>query len=85
MDDAFSVGGGQTLGNGGTNRNRLAPRHRHRGQAAPQGYAFQQLRDRIGNPLLPTNVKQDQDVRMGQCRDRLGLPLESGQAIGVVG
>src|SRR5262249_14958942 len=85
MNDALGVGDGQALGNSGGNCERLAPWHRAGDQAVPQGYALQQLRDAEGNPLLWAQVIQDQDVRMGQGSDRLGLPFEACQAIGVLG
>ncbi len=85
MDDAFGVGRGQTLGHGRTNLKRLAPRHRSGGETATQGYAFQQFRYGKGDPSHPANIMEDQDVWMVEDCDRLGLPLEAGQAIRVLG
>ena len=51
-------------------------------ELAAQRLAFQQLRDRIGGPVLGSEVVDREDVRMRQRRDRLRLALEPRQRVG---
>ena len=84
MDDALLVGGGEALDHLQRVVDGLPLRDRTRVELAPQRLALQQLRHRIGRPVLGSEVVNGQDVRMRQRRDRLGFALEPRQRVRIL-
>ena len=48
-------------------------------------FALEELRDGVGDAVVPAEVVDREDVRVRERRDRLGFSLETRERVGVVG
>ena len=67
--------------------NSTARRERQRAGRDPvaEGLALEELRDGVGDAVVPAEVEDREDVRVGQRRDGLGFALEPGEGVRVRG
>ena len=85
MNDALVVGCCQAIGNLPGVVQGLASRDRSGGHELTQGFAFEELHDGIGDAVLGVEVEDREDIGVREGRDCLGLALETGETLGVVG
>src|SRR5664280_1876297 len=85
MDDSLLVCGGEALGDLEGAVQGLLLRDRSGVELAAHRLAFQQLHDGIGDARVRSKIVNREDVRMRECRDRLGLPLEPRQRVRIGG
>ena len=83
MHDSLFVGRREPEGDLPRELRRAAHRQRALGQRPPQGFALEQLHDGIGHAAGGSEIMDRQDVRMGQRGDRLRLPLQPGEGVGI--
>ena len=84
VDDPLLVGGGEALDHLQCVVDGLSLRDRTRVELASQRLALQQLRHRVGRPVLGSEIVNGQDVRMRQRRNRLGFALEARQCVRIL-
>jgi len=77
VDNALAVCGGETFGDGPANFEPLAQRDLSLMKAVSEGLTLQQLGDRVGDPLVGSEIVDGEDVGMGQAGNRLRLPCET--------
>ena len=85
MDDAPLVSGGESLRDLERVVHGLLLRNRARVELRAQRLAFEKLHDGVGDPVLVSEVEDREDVLVRQRRDRLRLPLETGERVGIRG
>jgi hypothetical protein len=84
MDDALFVRGGQRLRDLQRKVERLAQWQGPIRQTLAQRLALEQLHHGVDGGPLAAEVVDGEDVRVRQCRHRLGLTLEAGERRGIV-
>jgi hypothetical protein len=85
VDDALVVGGSQAVCQVDSEFDGFAGRHSGRGNAFAQGFAFEEFRDDVVNPVGGADVVDGNDVGMIEGGDGAGFLFEAAQAIGIVG
>ena len=83
MDDAFFVGGGESVRDLHGVVESFAQGQRSAAQAVAQGLAFEQFGDDVGRAFVRADVEYGKDVGMIQGGGGQGLLLEAAQAVGV--
>ena len=85
MDDSFSVGGIESVGNLDRQSEQNIRLHRLSGDALFQRYAVQKLHGDECLPVMLINLVNRADVRMIERRSGLGFALKTAQGLRVFG
>ena len=81
VDDALLVRRGEALRDLQRVVDGLLLRDRSAVEPVAQRLALQQLHDGVGDALVRSEIVNREDVRMRECRDRFGFPLEPRQRV----
>ena len=84
MNDAFLVRGGQAAGDRDGDLHGSAMGNRAALELRPEGLSLEQLGDRIRGALVAPEIVDGEDVRVVERRDRVRLPLETRERVGVL-
>ena len=77
MDHALPVSRGDSPGDLQRKAEGLSLGNRRRGEAGAEGFPFQQLRNRVGDAALNSEVEDRKNVRVRKRRHGQRLPLEA--------
>jgi hypothetical protein len=83
VDDALLVGSPERVGDLRTDLEHLCDRQRPLRDPRGQRLAGEVLHDEVSRAVVAADVIERADVRMRELRDRVGLALEAGAAVGV--
>ena len=83
MDDAFFVGGGESMRDLQSVVERFAYWNRAAAQALAQGFALEEFGDDVGRAVAGADVEDGQNVGMVQGGGGEGFLFEAAKAVGV--